>query len=77
MLRDIVPVTLSQLASLAEYFFLFKNFYVLCIVGLGSVLLVWRIWTFTIRPWLHPHEPRDIPYWVPGRQKSFSTNLKC
>ena len=30
-------------------------------------LLLWRIWTFTILPVLHPDEPKQIPYWVPSR----------
>ncbi|KAK3332571.1 cytochrome P450 [Cercophora scortea] len=25
----------------------------------------WRLWIFTIKPWLRPDEPRDVPYWIP------------
>ena len=32
---------------------------------LGSLLLAWRLWTFVVRPWLNPDEPKEIPYWTP------------
>ncbi|KAL4919863.1 putative cytochrome P450 [Aspergillus aurantiobrunneus] len=35
-----------------------------CRLGLVS-LLTWRIWRFTIRPLLHPEEPKEVPYWIP------------
>lgn len=28
-------------------------------------LLLWRLWKFTIRPRLHPDEPKELPYWIP------------
>ncbi|KAF3034468.1 hypothetical protein E8E12_000782 [Didymella heteroderae] len=28
-------------------------------------LLSWRTWRFTLRPLLHPNEPRELPYWLP------------
>ncbi|KAL4932112.1 cytochrome P450 [Aspergillus undulatus] len=31
---------------------------VLCIMS-------WRLWRFTIRPFLHPDEPKEVPYWIP------------
>ena len=31
------------------------------------VLIMWRVWTFTVRPALNPREPREIPYWIPGK----------
>ncbi|KAH7136043.1 cytochrome P450 [Dendryphion nanum] len=36
-------------------------------------LLLWRFWRFTIRPLLHPLEPRELPYWIPylGHVRSF------
>ncbi len=35
-------------------------------LALLAVLLLWRIWTFTILPILHPDEPKELPYWTPG-----------
>ncbi|KAL8951145.1 MAG: hypothetical protein Q9222_002860 [Ikaeria aurantiellina] len=29
------------------------------------LILMWRLWTFTIRPVLNPREPKQLPYWVP------------
>lgn len=28
-------------------------------------LLVWRLWRFTVIPWLRPDEPKELPYWIP------------
>lgn len=28
-------------------------------------LVTFRIWKFTIRPLLHPDEPKELPYWIP------------
>ncbi|KAF2248090.1 cytochrome P450 [Trematosphaeria pertusa] len=37
-----------------------------CIVLLiGIFLLVFRLWAFTIKPWLNPQQPRELPYWIP------------
>lgn len=36
------------------------------IVGaLVFALLTWRTWKLTLRPFLHPDEPKDLPYWLP------------
>ena len=32
---------------------------------LGSSLALWRLWTFTVRPWMYADEAKEIPYWVP------------
>ena len=38
-------------------------------VFLGSSLALWRLWTFTVRPLIHPDEAKEIPYWVPCKIK--------
>ncbi|KZF26779.1 cytochrome P450 [Xylona heveae TC161] len=35
------------------------------IVLAGVLLLLWRLWRFTINPALHPSEPKEVPYWIP------------
>lgn len=37
----------------------------LLLAGLSFALILWRVWSFTIHPLLHPDEPKDIPYWTP------------
>ena len=37
-------------------------------VFLGLSLVLWRLWTFTVRPWMNPDEPREVPYWVPCKK---------
>ena len=39
------------------------------IYSFGSVFvlyLCWRLWSFTIRPYLRPDDPQTLPYWIPG-----------
>ncbi|KAH7323167.1 cytochrome P450 [Stachybotrys elegans] len=31
----------------------------------AAALLIWRLWMFTIRPWIWPSEPKTVPYWIP------------
>lgn len=44
-------------------------------------LLTWRTWKFTLRPLLHPNEPKDLPYWLPfighafGILRGFNTTV--
>ena len=44
-------------------------------ICLGA-LLTWRVWRFTITPWMHPDEPVEIPYWIPflGHARAFLSN---
>ena len=39
------------------------------LVSLVSLLFIWRLWTFTVRPWLNPDEPKEIPYWTPCKSR--------
>ena len=31
----------------------------------AGLLLLWRLWRFTIRPAMKPNQPRRLPYWIP------------
>ena len=33
---------------------------------LGASWLLWRVWAFTIRPFFHPLEPKELPYLIPS-----------
>ncbi|KAI8949247.1 cytochrome P450 [Xylaria longipes] len=35
------------------------------LVLLGFLVTLWRLLTFTLRPYLFPNEPKEIPYWIP------------
>ncbi|KAF2758981.1 cytochrome P450 [Pseudovirgaria hyperparasitica] len=37
----------------------------LTIIGLGLAWIVWRVYSFTVYPLLHPREPKEVPYTVP------------
>ncbi|KAF1996571.1 cytochrome P450 [Amniculicola lignicola CBS 123094] len=39
-------------------------------------LLCFRFWAFTVKPWLRPDEPRELPYWIPyfGHALEFVNN---
>ncbi|KAJ4291703.1 hypothetical protein N0V90_009598 [Kalmusia sp. IMI 367209] len=28
-------------------------------------LIIWRVWRFTVSPYLHPERPKEFPYWIP------------
>jgi hypothetical protein len=33
--------------------------------ALATAYVIWRLWSFTIKPLLAPNEPRPLPYWLP------------
>lgn len=39
----------------------------LILLGLATTYTIWWLWRFTVVPALRPHEPREIPYWIPGQ----------
>ena len=40
--------------------------YAMQITGsMAGLLLLWRLWIFTVRPLLKPDEPKILPYWIP------------
>ena len=34
-------------------------------VAVAGLLLIWRLWRFTILPSFEPSEPKPLPYWLP------------
>ena len=32
----------------------------------GCMIFLWRLWRFTLLPYLKVSEPREYPYWIPG-----------
>ena len=41
-------------------------------VALGLILLLWRLIRFSVLPLLHPVDPQEYPYWLPGIGHLFS-----
>ena len=41
-------------------------------LGLGLLLLFWRLIRFSILPLFHPSDPQEYPYWLPGIGHLFS-----
>ena len=33
--------------------------------AIAGLLLLWRLWKFTVIPLLKPDEPKILPYWIP------------
>lgn len=31
----------------------------------AAALVSWRIWVFTIKPFLWQTDPKELPYWIP------------
>ncbi len=65
MLTDVLSCTFCDLLITPERTNVVSVFGTLVPVTLGLFLLLWRVWTFTVLPWLHPDEPEQIPYWIP------------
>lgn len=42
------------------------------IVSVAGLLLLWRLWRFTILPAMRPDEPKELPYWIPCMSLSCS-----
>ncbi|KAL7791987.1 cytochrome P450 [Trichoderma ceciliae] len=43
-------------------------------VALISVWLLWRLWRFTVLPWMYPDDPKELPYWIPSHGQAFFNN---
>ncbi|PQE02868.1 cytochrome P450 protein [Rutstroemia sp. NJR-2017a BBW] len=41
---------------------------------LATWLVLWRVWRFTVRPYLRPQDPKELPYWIPCHALSFFQN---
>lgn len=39
----------------------------LAILTILLPLSIWRIWKFTVCPYLQPEEPKELPYWIPSK----------
>lgn len=69
----IIPVSLlNQLAGKKIKMAIFLTDYnlsfnpaLLIAIGLGSMLYLWRLWRFGIRPHFRPDEPTELPYSIP------------
>lgn len=44
---------------------LVTNAYFRVAVACFAVLLLWRLWRFTVEPLIYPNEPKTYPYWIP------------
>ncbi|PYH86451.1 cytochrome P450 [Aspergillus uvarum CBS 121591] len=56
-----------MLSVLTDFGFIQDQLSLLHLVESGVVLLViWRLWRFTVRPLLNPDSPREVPYWIPS-----------
>lgn len=40
------------------------------VAAFGGILLLWRLWRFTIRPSLGTAIPKELPYWIPCKSIS-------
>lgn len=52
--------------------------YVFSVAIVVALWILWRVWRFSILPILKPHEPKELPYWIPCKLCSltdwFQTN---
>lgn len=50
-------------------------FWALCTIS--AILLLWRLWVFTVLPALRPDEPKELPYWIPCKHAEITMALYC
>lgn len=43
------------------------KFYLVAIGAAVTCLGVWRTVKFTLLPLLYPDDPKELPYWIPGK----------
>ena len=65
MIVSLLQHSFERVASISTDYHLSFHPALFIAVGLGSVLCLWRLWRFTIRPYLRPDEPKELPYWIP------------
>ena len=41
------------------------------------ILLLWRLYVFTLLPYWNPDEPSELPYWTPCEQVQVSVESMC
>lgn len=41
-----------------------------------STLVLWRLWRFTVLPWLYPDPSKEFPYWIPGERPTRKSTWK-
>lgn len=39
------------------------------LLALTALYVCWRLWKFTIQPYLRPEAPKELPYWIPCKFK--------
>ncbi|TVY19957.1 Prostacyclin synthase [Lachnellula arida] len=63
-----------SLAAIVDFFY--QNSAVCLGAGAISLLVVWRIWKFSIIPFLYPNDPKELPCWIPflGHSVGFFVN---
>lgn len=44
-------------------------------IVLPLLYMTWRLWMFTVKPWLWPDDPKDLPYWIPCKLPPSSRKL--
>ena len=74
-MSSVIPVSFALLsASFSQ-----KHPVIYAVIVALLMLLLWRLWRFSIVPVLYPHDPKDLPYWIPCEQEpsaSINTRLK-
>lgn len=58
LLQQLLPASLTHEGKMS---YLYSSFIMVTVTWLS-----WRIWAFTLKPFLEPREPRLLPYWIPG-----------
>ncbi|KAI1363651.1 cytochrome P450 [Xylaria arbuscula] len=60
-----MALTLNILFSWCQVQWTMLGPWSLAVIVLALCYSVWRFWCFTLKPWLYPRRPVELPYWIP------------
>lgn len=67
----------EALRSLHQAIPLWLSYPVDALLVLVILLLLWRLWRFTLMPYWRPDEPQEIPYWIPSETPNSTLVWRC
>lgn len=70
MLLDLAQLVVGEAVTLWNHHGVGPWWVPLIVLVPLALLLLWRLWMFTILPILRPNDPKELPYWIPCECKT-------
>lgn len=65
MISDLVRTIFDRASLQLEWRPYISTTWLIALVIPFLAWLLWRLWTFTVLPYFHPEEPKNLPHWIP------------